>query len=234
MKKWSLFFIILCLFGCIEENHPLPPTSYVYPNGEAVSDINGMPLNSETFYFPQAQLPDSLKGNWRYELQDFSNQWYSRVLYRSGEPVLFNQYIHRELYRFTWLRSFKSDVILILEKTPTGIILIEKEVIQKAIPDIDGGHKLDYHLISTRMIPVKEGFWNQFNDLVEEKGFHNMPMYKQLVGGSDGAEWILEKHGRTGYHVVNRWTPREHRYAQFRLICDQLIDISSFSDEQRY
>ena len=234
MNKLFKIFLLLSLVACNPTNDFNPHNNYSFPALEGISDANGTPYGPETRYFIEPELPDSLKDNWRYQLHDFSNNWYSSVLYKAREPILYNQYIGRELFRFTWLRSFTSDVVLVLEKTTEGVILIEKEVIRKAAPSPEGGHKLDYHLISEKKVQLPSNAWYQFNELLEDRKYFDMFMYKELVAGNDGAEWILEWHSESGYHVVNRWSPDERRHKDFRTICNFLIDLSSFKQDIRY
>ena len=42
-----------------------------------------------------------------------------------------------------------------------------------------------------------------------------MPTLFSNASCCDGYEWILEKHTKEGYQVVNRWPPNEKRHLEF-------------------
>ncbi|MBX0289671.1 hypothetical protein K3G63_04435 [Hymenobacter sp. HSC-4F20] len=121
----------LCLGGC---SAPTFPTS-AYPQNPAISDAQGHPRDSTTFYFPAA---DSLhakyvpKNKWpavRYNTDiRFANcagtlEHASYTLTYFEAPVLSNYYLGADIVRFLWLRSFHRPVLLTLRHTSTGATL---------------------------------------------------------------------------------------------------------------
>jgi hypothetical protein len=76
-------------------------------------DTLPLPPDSTTLYF-------KTKINWRDKTPDaldtFINQWYSKMLFALGEPVVSNYHGDKEIYRFTWLRTFHHPVSVRLEK----------------------------------------------------------------------------------------------------------------------
>ena len=76
-------------------------------------DTLALPLDSATFYF-------KTKTNWQDTTQNaldsFVNQWYSKTLFKMEEPVLSSYKGDKEIYRFTWLRTFHHPVAVRLEK----------------------------------------------------------------------------------------------------------------------
>ena len=66
-----------------------------------------LPADSTAFYF-------KTKANWQDNPHDsldtFVNQWYSKMLFSLKEPVLSNYQGQKEIYRFTWLRTFHHPI----------------------------------------------------------------------------------------------------------------------------
>lgn len=139
MRCTRLLLPFLLLAGCSA------PTDSAgnYPQNPAISDAQGYPRDSTTFYFPAA---DSLHAtyipkNKRPEVQysddiRFSNCTYeleyaSYALTYFDAPVLSNYYLGKDVFRFLWLRSFDLPVLLTLHHDSTGAVirtqLLDKE-----------------------------------------------------------------------------------------------------------
>ncbi|MET4104849.1 hypothetical protein [Hymenobacter sp. UYP22] len=104
-----------------------------YPQNPAISDTQGQPRDSSTFYFPAAAtLPkpsspiDSLEADEQTtQAKDcqFTLRNASTNLIFFGAPVLSNYYLGHDTYRFLWLRSFEKPVLITLTRQGSGAVL---------------------------------------------------------------------------------------------------------------
>ncbi|TGD80365.1 hypothetical protein [Hymenobacter wooponensis] len=74
--------------------------------------------------------------------------------------------------------------------------------------------------------------WEQFQALVKDSNFNSLPACQPDPGVLDGADWLLESHQPTSYHMVSRHSP--DKSDSFRAACEYLIDLSSVRNEERY
>jgi hypothetical protein len=123
MKHYYLIIIFLAFCGC---NNPQEKESNCYLKDTLISNINGIPKDSLTYYFPKKIYRDSsfILSN----LDTFKLDWYSVDLKCFQEPILFNFYLKKDIYRFLWLRSFNDDVLISIEKTNDRITLNTKKL----------------------------------------------------------------------------------------------------------
>src|SRR5690606_3456867 len=59
--------------------------------------------------------------------EDVSN-WYSQHLYAMKEPLLFNGETKKEIYRFTWLRTFHNPIAIRIERINSQYYLYWKRL----------------------------------------------------------------------------------------------------------
>lgn len=230
---------MICFFfnGC---NNIKEKKVYPYEADKNLTYENGLPVNDTIFFFPIEVFIDTIKlaDGMEIKKDTSSVEWYSRDLHFLKEPVLYNFYLNKDIYRFTWLRSFHPPIVLRLEKSNNEVTLTEKKLIKFESIDTLGRNEfamvLDSIHIEESKRKVDNHYWNDFESLLKENNFQDMPTTVAWEFGTDGSEWILEKHSKEGYYVVNRWSPYEKQYANFRKICDYLIDHSKFKDEERY
>ncbi len=135
-------------------------------------------------------------------LSDFEQQWFSKHLRAAEEPSLFelSKNPHRsDSLRFTWLRSFHAPVIVRLTKGVGGNWRIMAKELSGA-----GGYdpgkvkrKIDRELSVDEAAAVTALLTR--SALPDQSG--------DCVIGVDGAQWIIERVDRDGYHFINRWSP---------------------------
>ncbi|SDY95191.1 hypothetical protein [Hymenobacter psychrophilus] len=113
-----------------------PTTSGPYPQNPAISDAQGHPRDSTTFYFPVADTlhdaylpeekrPDGIYYNTDIRFADCADELKhaSYVLNYFDAPVLSNYYLGADIVRFLWLRSFHRPVLLTLRHDSAGTTL---------------------------------------------------------------------------------------------------------------
>jgi hypothetical protein len=201
-----------------------------YPKDAKVSDSNGKPKDSLSFYFPAIIKKDTTFIKTGFD--SLTNNWYSKTLYAAQEPILYNYYLGHDIYRFLWLRAFSRPVVISINKDGAKIWLsikaLNKQIdIADILPQItfllpasgysgkpkvkmsiEQNTKADRkaNLILNNTIALSERDWVEFENLLKNCSFWTMaPIDSRL--GIDGSEWIIEGHLKNKYWVVNRWSP---------------------------
>jgi hypothetical protein len=130
-KVKGLYCSLLLVVGACTES---PQQTSSYPQNPAVSDAQGTPHDTTTFYFPAA---DSLHATYlpkakrpaAYVVDERVKNCAAELVSASycltyfDAPVLSNYYLQTPIYRFLWLRSFHRPVLLTLCRTKTGATL---------------------------------------------------------------------------------------------------------------
>ncbi|WBA43031.1 hypothetical protein [Hymenobacter canadensis] len=117
MRRIRLLLPLLLLAGCSAPTH----SAGSYPQNPVISDAQGHPRDSTTFYFPadSFRIPiDSADPTPPHSLR-----FASRNLYAFQAPVLANYYRGTDTYRFLWLRAFHRPVLLTLARQANGLTL---------------------------------------------------------------------------------------------------------------
>jgi hypothetical protein len=128
MRRISLLFPLL-LAAC---SSPYD-SAHSYPQNPAISDAQGQPRDSSTFYFPAADPAskpvlntNQLSAEEQNAQADYCREVFggaSANLHCFGAPVLSNYYLGHDTYRFLWLRSFHRPVLLTLTQQADGATL---------------------------------------------------------------------------------------------------------------
>ena len=238
----------MALYSCGDITH-----EYIYPENVNISNANGEPVDSLSFFFPlKLNYKDSLI---KTDLDTFDLMRYSSQLFPSKEPILFNYYLGHEIYRFIWLQSFDNPIILTLNKKADDIWLtikkldrqpeyIATQVIQfvyppKAGKPYDSTKKIDLDkypirqpnrkakLAVNRTKKLSEAEWNEFERILARVGYWEMSPTQRIIG-IDGSQWIIEAHAEHKYWIVDRWSP-EDDYKEAGLY---LINLSGLLNEE--
>lgn len=210
----SILIIIIFLTSCNSSSNKTNQR-------HARFDMLPLPKDSTIFYFiSKTNDKDTLTPN---ALDNFVNTWYSEMLYSLKEPVLKDYQGNKEIYRFTWIRTFHHPVSVRLEKQDETIKVFTK------VCNGAGGYKPGKLIQDTIQI-VQQEEYKKFLDLLSNSNFWNLPTEKKEMG-TDGSEWIIEIVKDNKYHLVVRWTPREDEKA-FREIGKYLISISKIKSEE--
>jgi hypothetical protein len=220
--------ISLFVYGC----HKPVKQEYFYPNNSKISNAQGIPADSLTYYFPDSIIiSDSLI---KTGIGHSDQNWYASNLYSAKEPILFNYYTGHNIYRFTWIRSFNLPVIIsinrdnnivwlstkILDRQPTYMqikYLHKKNLLyaikhrartKEIIDSIVGPYRYAEFKINVRKeLSLKE--WDEFEQILKTCNYWDMAPVKKEYG-NDGAEWIIEAHLTNRYWFVDRWSPRDN------------------------
>ena len=175
------------------------------------------PKDSTALYFNlKKDQNDTLTQN---ALDNFVNNWFSKMLFSLNEPIIKDYKGNKEIYRFTWLRTFHHPVSIRLEKQYDEIKIITK------VCNGAGGYEPG-KLIQDTTFSVKQETYEKLLEKINNSNFWNLPTEKTNDNGMDGSEWIIETLKDNNYHLVIRWTPRKDDLKTFREIGEYLISIS--------
>ncbi len=201
-----------------------------------IVDSLNVPSDDKQFYFPKEMFPEiemnyirvndsttkietkKIKGKY----DNFVMKWYSQHLFAMKEPLLFNKKINKEVYRFTWLRTFNKPVTFRIEKDNCEYMIYWK-VLSGA-----GGYEPG-ELITEKSKKLAEKDWLNFIDLVNKSNFWKMKIGRSSMG-LDGSDWILEGVNPRDYKVVTVWSPRK---GNFYNACNYLISLTDFNISKR-
>ena len=219
-----------------------------YPQDVTASDTNGEPLDSFQFYFPHQILVDT--GEIVGGLDTFELKWYSTTLFAFDEPILFNYYQGHEIYRFLYLRSFHTPIVISLHRDDSEVWIVTKKLDRQ--PRFIDFYEVDttsYDQLDTTQSSIaplhklvkadrtanislnekkvlSESEWTKFDSLLLACQYRTLaPSLNKMA--IDGSEWIIEAHLRSGYYFVKRWSP-EDKFAD----CGKyLIELSGLQED---
>lgn len=177
------------------------------------------PKDSTAFYFKSKPHWQDTTNN---ALDTFANSWFSQMLFALKEPILKDYKGDKEIYRFTWLRTFNHPVVIRLEKQRNIIVLFSK------VSDGAGGYEPGKIIFDTT-INLTQKQVDTINLKLDNAEFWAFPSVSLDDTGSDGSEWIIEVFKNNKYHMAVRWTPVKG--TAFRAIGEYLISISKIKGE---
>ncbi len=174
-------------------------------------------------YFPNATRIDSNKC---IGLDSLANNWYSKHLTAMNEPILYKGELNKEIFRFTWLRTFDNPIMIRIEKKNDSINLIYK------VTNGAGGYEPGEIIINKKK-QLTLNDWNKFIHLVDSCDFWTTMPCEKLIEGLDGSQWIMEGVTNKYYQVIDKWTPMEGAYYD---CCNYLIELSElkFMKNEKY
>jgi hypothetical protein len=131
--------------------------------------------------------------------------WYSKVLAAAGEPSLIPALTPdktaRNLYRFTWLRSFHKPIVVRIQEGSGGALLMTASRLSGS-----GGYepgKVEARIERELTAGEAKRFPHAFS------GTNRLKLKAvDCEKGYDGAEWIFEASDMGAYRYVNRWSPK--------------------------
>jgi len=179
-----------------------------------VDDKAAEPPGQRPLYFPDGALAEPPLE------RDFRAKWFSKHLWRMGEPSLSD--LRRDpachAYRFLLLPAFNRPICVRLDIGPAGTGLLTYKELSGSGGRFPGRLVID----RSSVLPSREV--RDFLGRLEKADFWRAEFSGER--GLDGAEWILEgaKDGR--YRVANLWSPKKGAFREAAL---SLIELSGKS-----
>jgi len=162
-------------------------------------------------YFP-SNLANSTVTCWSSFLPRFvpvvsrsESEWFSRYLESAGEPPLFELLrpgaLSPDVIRLTWLRSFHPPIIVRV----VGLNSSSAHLIAKQLSGPGGyGPGVTSRTVERRLTSAET---TRLEEIVATARLTTLPG-KGCEIGLDGAEWVIEMVDATGYHFLQRWSPK--------------------------
>jgi hypothetical protein len=144
------------------------------------------------------------------------------MLFTLREPVLKDYNGNKEIYRFTWLRSFDHPAVVRLEKQGDIVRLFSK------VSDGAAGYRPGKVFFDTSFSLTQRQV-DTINIKLDSAKFWTLQTESRENTGTDGSEWIVEVYKDKNYHMVVRWTPMEG--TAYRKIAEYLLSISQIKNE---
>ncbi|GAB2842214.1 hypothetical protein [Ferruginibacter profundus] len=243
MKILTTFLFVVLFASCkTKKNTKIQPY-----------DTSNLPKDSLVFYFPINIFSDRPKAD------SFVQNWYSSALYSFKEPLLSQNFVGHNIYRFLWLRSFHRPVVFTLHQSEDQVWLNTKILDHQprfhddrygGVPKEDrdkyfrAGYVADKqapdllvriadrkaNIVFNNTISLSKKEWNEFEQLLSKANFWKLPTNID-DGSTDGARWVIEGHFKNKYHVVDYHSPDNSDYAKAGRF---LIKLGELQDEKIY
>jgi len=212
MKYFYLnLLLVFAICSCSESPKVNSPHKYIDFSIE-VDSLN-RPLDSTQGYFPLEIFRDT---SIFVGYDTFTVNWYSKHLKAMKEPLLFNKSLSKEVYRFTWLRTFHNPVVIRVEKSGRYV------QIQWKVCSGSGGYEPGEIIQDgTKKISFKS--WKRMQELIKIANYWDLSTMDKSVIGFDGSHWILEGVKDEEYQVVDRWTPKSGKYYD---LCNFILGLT--------
>jgi len=232
-------FVVICILfvSCNENPHY---RGCPYENNPKLSSKNGIPFDSILSYTPAKMKGHDYK--LKTQMDPFVEKWVSSMLYLMKEPVLYNKYLGKDIYRIFWIGP--RPVLFSLVKKGSEYYLITK-ILNNVVDPEPGKTKIvfwermelykyepvyTYNIENTELPPLKMlmnrtqkisvNEWNTFKQKFDSTGFYYS--YPSGNGESYGNELIIEAHLRRRYWFLNT---RDSNY-EYKWFCNYLLKLS--------
>jgi len=156
-----------------------------------ITDTVLVPKDSNQLYFP-LKISRDISSTSR--LDSFTDTWYSKQLFAMREPVIYLNKSDKELYRFTWLRTFDNPIAIRIENKDDSYFLYWKQC------NGAGGYEPG-KLIVNKQRKIDKKIWNKFKKYINKIDFWDLKTDVN-ESGCDGSQWILEGKNSIGVSAV--------------------------------
>ena len=119
LRAITLLMVTICIQSCKQKGYP-------YPQDRKVANEKGVLNDSLGFYFSTFEPFDSSQHE--FVKDSLWQPYLSANLYSFKEPVLYNDYLDKEQYRFLWLRSFHLPIVFTIANDKGSITLTTKKL----------------------------------------------------------------------------------------------------------
>jgi hypothetical protein len=230
------------LHAAVTSHNKMTKTSFILPVfiflTSCLTQVDSCKDDNRHIFLNDSTICDS-KGIPRIELQDEPlfvlnidtiNKGKNNLYALLNEPILYNNYLGKETYRFQWSRSFNEPTLIIrIEKCDDNIKLFVHEIYFGIRVKLDSTLNIDTNKLEKIFVKfetqenetdsmffyvkyyekdLNTEQWDIFISNLNKIDFYNLPS-KNTVIGFDGSNWCIEGHKKCGYYIVDRWCDQE-------------------------
>lgn len=221
----------MCLLSCKQ-------TEYSYPHDRKVANETGMPNDSLEFYFSMFEPFDS--SQYRFVKDTSWQEYVSTNLYALKEPILYNDYLGKEQYRFLWLRSFDLPMVFTIANDNGKITLTTKKLDRQPrfydlryvdMPNMDSTYSAQGYQLTTEIDTLKSGkteivtvvkgdrkaniFYNSTKTVTKQSWYN----FKKLL--DEAKFWNLKPYDWAGDTDGAAWVIEAHTKQAYKYIVRQ-------------
>lgn len=214
--------------------YPLIQLRYFLGEKDTAKLFEEYKTNNYPYYFPLigfAEYPKDWLRNYDADLFSatenflFINKWYEKQLKALEENRLYLMKTDKEIFRFTWLRTFNNPVSIRIEKEGDNYFIIKTLTTGKG--GYEPGNLKDY--VKKRITkPEWDKFISLQNKIKEWGNYYNSEMKISM----DGAEWIYEYKTPNSYKIIKETSPDKE--SEFAAIGLYLIKLCVLENETIY
>ena len=229
--KISQLFVLVCILSCGRK-------TYNYPQNRTVANEKGMLSDSLGFYFSTFEPSDSSQNE--FVRDTFWQKYLSTNLYAFKEPVLYNDYLGKEQYRFLWLRSFHLPMVFTIVNANGDITLTTKKLDRQPLfqderyvdmPDIDSNYIAQGYQLTKEIDTVEKGrtelvtvikadrkaniIYDSTKTLIKEDWSHFLKLL------SEAKFWNLKPYDWAGHTYGAMWVIEAHTKEGYKYLVRQ-------------
>jgi len=152
------------------------------------------------------------------EMDNLVRNWYAKYLVEMKEPSLLSLQPSDggSVYRFTWLRSFHSKVVVrVWANGGVGMLSV------KELPREQDDRNSQLCVEQTKTLTADE--WMAFHRLLDQACIWTLPSSQGNAIATDGAWWMFEANSAGYYQVIARQSPE----ASYRDLCLYMLKLSA-------
>lgn len=190
---------VVLLSGCAKVNGHSSPS---------MPAVDQPPSSNVSYFAPSLQEP-SITCNYTgtpkkvAAIDEFSSRSYSLLFELAKEPSLYQiskgpRRVDSSTLRFTWRRSFDPVIVIRVDSAGSA----PPRLIAKQISDDSG----NFDRRMTKNLSADEAAKLQL--LVHKSQILNLPATEECLLQLDGSTWTFEAADKSGYHFIERLSPR--------------------------
>jgi hypothetical protein len=149
-------------------------------------------------------------------VDDIVRKWYIKQLRGLEETSLYPPSTDKEVYRFTWLRTFHNPMVFKITVLGNGSGTL-------TVKRANGAGGYEPGLIDLRKdIALSNAQVDELKKGLSDMSYWEKPSKLETMG-MDGAQWIVEANANGKYKIVDRWSGSDPAVQAWGI---QLIDLS--------
>lgn len=214
-----------------------------YPRIPEITNENGLPKDSLAFYYSTIEPVDTTQIE--FVRDTFWQTYLSTNLYAFKEPILFNNYLGHDIYRFLWLRSFHLPMVFSLADSNGVITLTTKKLDRQPLyrdkayspgdePELDSIYRKQGYKLINQIDTLENGKTDHYTVVkADRRGYiiydstitlteTNWSRFKKLL--EEAKYWSSTPYYWTGHTDGADWIIEAHTKKKYKYIVRQSPD----------